>query len=373
MGGDIHKGLEGVLVGESGLGKVDGENGALYYCGYIIDDIVEHASYEETVALLLDKELPEQTELDRVEETLRERRSIPAEVDTVLEGMADAQPMDALRTAVSMLAGHDDDPDDMDRARDKLLGIIAKVPTIIAAHERYNQGEEPVEPDPELGHAANFLYMLRGKAPGEREAEALDAALKLYAEHGMNASTFAGVVTVSTLANVYGAVTSAIAALQGPLHGGATETVIEMIEDVGGPDNAEDWVAGKLEAHEKIPGFGHRVYQVTDPRCQHFKAHIDRLPHEEYDEWIATIEAVREAVEEALGGKGIWPNTDLYSGTLYTMLDIPPRFDTAMFAMARVAGWSAHILEQLEDNRIMRPRVRYVGELDREWVPLTER
>lgn len=373
MADDIKKGLEGVLVGESELGKVDGENGVLTYCGYTIDDIVEHATYEETAALLLDKELPDQDELEQVAAALRDRRGLPDDVDATLEAMTDAQPMDALRTAVSMLAGHDDDPDDMEAARDKLLGIIAKVPTIIAAHERYNQGMEPVAPDPDLGHAANFLYMLRGEAPDAAEADALDAALKLYAEHGMNASTFAGVVTVSTLANVYGAVTSAIAALQGPLHGGATETVIEMIEEVGSPDNAGQWVEEKLEAHEKIPGFGHRVYQVTDPRCQHFKAHIDRLPHEEYDEWIATIEAVRDAVEEALGGKGIWPNTDLYSGTLYTMLDIPPRFDTAMFAMARVAGWSAHILEQLEDNRIMRPRVRYVGDVGKDWVPLEER
>lgn len=373
MADDIKKGLEGVLVGESRLGKVDGENGMLFYCGYTIDDIVEHASYEETVALLLDRELPDTEELERVETTLREQRGIPDEVDAAIEAMADAQPMDMLRTAVSMLAGDDSAPGDLDQAREKLLGIIATVPTIIAAHYRYANGKSPVEPDPELGHAANFLYMLHGEEPHEAEAAALDAALELYAEHGMNASTFAGVVTVSTLANPYSAITSAIGALQGPLHGGATETVIDMIEDVGSPENAEPWVEEKLEAHEKIPGFGHRVYQVTDPRCKHFKAHIGRLPHEEYDEWIATIEAIRDAVEDRLAEKGIWPNTDLYSGTLYTMLDIPPRFDTAMFAMARVAGWAAHILEQLEDNRIMRPRVRYVGELDRVWVPLEER
>ncbi len=370
---EIRKGLEGVLVGESKLGKVDGEAGDLWYCGYHIDDLVEHASYEEVLHLLIAGELPDEETLDEVRETLREHRELPDTVNQLIAVTADdSQPMDVLRTCVSLLASFDDDPDSHDDLEEKLLRIVAKVPTIVAYTYHHRNDEAPVEPRDDLGHAANFLYMLHGEEPDEAAAAAMDAALILYAEHGMNASTFAGVVTVSTLASVYSALTSAVGALEGPLHGGATETVVDMLDDVGSPEHAEDWVQDRLDAGEKIPGFGHRVYKAVDPRCQHFKHHIDALAGDDAER-VETIEAVREHVVDALGEKGIYPNTDLYSGTLYGMLDIPPAFYTALFATARVAGWSAHLAEQLDDNRIMRPRVRYTGELDRDWVPIEDR
>ncbi len=371
----MHKGLEGVVVDESRICEVDGESGDIWYAGYNVDDLVGRSSYEELLYLLWNDRLPTADELVEVEEELRSCRELPDDVADLVDRQADAGPMDVMRSAVSALAASDDDPNDIsgDALVDKSLGVIAKMPTALARQHRRREGEEPVEPDESLGHAANFLYMLHGEEPSEREARAMDDTLILYAEHGMNASTFSSVVTASTEANLYSSLTSAVGTLQGPLHGGATETVVEMLEDVGSADRAESWVEDRIENREKIPGFGHRVYEVPDPRCAHFSRHIDELADGEAREWYETAEAVRDEVEARLGEKGIYPNTDLYSGTLYRILGVPPAFYTAVFAVSRVAGWSAHVMEQLEDNRIMRPRVKYVGERNREYVPVNER
>jgi citrate synthase len=233
------------------------------------------------------------------------------------------------------------------------------------------EGKEPVEPRDDLGHAENFLYTLHGEEPTEEEASAMDSTFILYAEHGMNASTFSACVTASTLANVYSSLTSAVGTLQGRLHGGATETVIDMLEDVGDASNAEPFVEEKVSNKGKIPGFGHRVYETVDPRCAHFRRHIETLNPD--SELLAVADAVREEVEARLGDKGIFPNTDLYAGALYRELGVPPAFYTTLFAASRAAGWSAHIAEQIEDNRIMRPRVKFVGETGRGYVPVDER
>ncbi len=373
---DIEKGLEGVVIDESRLSKIDGERGDLWYAGYHIDELAERSTFPETLYLLINGRLPDENELARLESTLAEKRSLPPGVLATIEEMADrVGPMETLRTAVSMLPGYVDDPTNVDeRLTDHLYEIIAKAPTIVAATHRYREGHEPVDPRDDLGHAANFLNMFSGEEPAEVRARALDRAMILYAEHGMNASTFASIVTASTRAHAYAAITSAIGTLQGPLHGGATETVVEALDDIGDPDNVEDWVAERLAHDERIPGFGHRVYRTTDPRCRHFREAIEAMgPSGDVQRWFATANVLREEVAEHLGEHGIWPNTDLYSGIFYRTMGIPPAFNTTIFTMGRVAGWSAHIVEQLADNRLLRPRVHYVGETGLAYEPIEER
>lgn len=372
----VHKGLDGVVIDESRVSMVDGEQGDIWYSGYHIDELAANATFTETLFLLWNDRLPTQAELTELEGTLRDRRALPPGVtQTIAELAPRAAPMDVLRTAVSMLAGYVDEPNDVEGAlQANLLDIVAKVPTIIARTHREANGLEPIAPDDDLDHAANFLYMFHGEEPDKERARALDVALTLYAEHGMNASTFAAVVAASTLTNPYAAISSAIGTLQGPLHGGATETVIDTLREVGDPDRAEEWVAERIAADDRIPGFGHRVYQVPDPRCAHFHRQIEAMgPEGEVAAWFETAEALRDAVADRLGAKGVCPNTDLYSGIFYRLLDIPPAFYTTIFAMGRVAGWGAHVIEQLSDNRILRPRIKYVGETGRTYVPADER
>ncbi len=372
---DIHKGLKGVYIDRSDISRVFGGEGKLTYRGYWIQDLAEDASYEEVVHLLVDGELPDQDELDAFSEDLAGMRSLPDHTKEVIRGMADVAPMDVLRTAVSSLSDVEGGVDfDADENRGRGLRIIAAAPTIVAFHDRVRKGHDPVEPREDLSHAANFYYMLHGEEPSPVEEEAVDTALILYAEHGMNASTFAATVTASTLANMYSCITSGIGALQGPLHGGATETVVEMLDDIGSVENVDSYVDAKLEAHEVIPGFGHRVYKNVDPRCAQFARVYRELAGEEGEEdRLELIETLRERVVDELGGKGIYPNGDLYSGTVYNALGIDPDLYTCMFTLARVAGWTAHVLEQWADNKILRPRVEYTGDLDLEFVPVGER
>jgi len=374
----VSKGLDGVVIDDSTVSMVDGEAGEIWYRGYSIDDLAERSTYPETLALLWDGDLPSEAALDDVTDRLAERRSLPGGVERTIEELAPrAGTMDALRTAVSMLAGYADDPDEVEdvaRLREHLLDVAAKTPTIVAQIHRRREGLEPVEPRRDLGHAENFLYALRGEEPPAEHARALEKAFVLYAEHEMNASTFAAVVTASTLSNPYAALTSAIGALQGPLHGGATETVVEMFEEIGDPDEVEDWVDEQIATDGRIPGFGHRVYRVDDPRCAHFRRSIEAIgPEGEMARWFEIAQRLQTAVGERLGEKGIHANTDLYSGIFYRLLDVPPALYTAVFGASRVAGWGAHVLEQLADNRIIRPRVEYVGEVGREYVPVESR
>jgi citrate synthase len=372
----IQKGLEDVVVDESRISLVDGERGDLWYRGYHVDDLAASASFEEVLFLLLHDRLPDESELAALRADLAANRSLPESVlETVVAMAPRAAPMDVLRTAVSMLAVEGAvDPTDDESTRAALLRVVGAMPTVVAATHRVRSGLDPVPPTDDPSHAANFLAMLEGESPSADRARALDVALVLYAEHGMNASTFAAVVTASTLSNPYAAMSAAVGALQGPLHGGATETVLETLAEVGRPADAAAWVTAALEAGERIPGFGHRVYRVADPRCAHFAAQIEALGRDgEVRRLFETAEALRDAVEGRLGEKGVYPNTDLYSGILYRALDVPSALSTAVFAMGRSAGWGAHVLEQRADNRIIRPRVHYVGETGREYVPLGER
>jgi len=363
---EIHKGLEDIHIDTSEISRVFGEDGKLTYRGYWIEDLAEQATYEEVSFLLLEGHLPDEDELEDFSQDMVKHRSLNETTKDLIDGMAETHPMDVLRTAVSSLSkGTGQEDFDTDTNDQRGIEIIAKIPTIVARHDRVRKGTDPIEPREDLSHAANFYYMLHDEEPSGIEAEALDTALILYAEHGMNASTFAAVVTASTLANMYSAVTSGIGALQGPLHGGATETVVDALDEIGTEDNVDAWVDTKLADHEKIPGFGHRVYKAVDPRCAEFaKVYRDLSKEEDEQDRLDLIEHLRERVIEELGGKGIYPNGDLYSGTVYDALGIDHDLYTGMFTMARVSGWVAHVLEQWQDNRILRPRVEYTGDLD---------
>ena len=368
-------GLEGVVVAETRLSKIDGEAGTLVYGGYSIEDLAEHTTFEEVCHLLWKGELPTRAELDELNEQLRSEYSLPDHVlDLIRAAPRDAHPMAVLRTAVSALGVHDPDAEDMSRESNlqKAIRLLAKMTTITAATARLREGQEPVSPREDLGLAANLLYMMNGEEPGDHEAHTMDVALILHAEHGLNASTFSGRVTIATLADLYSAVTSAIGTLKGPLHGGANERVMQMLRKVGSADNAESWIQGALERKEKIMGFGHRVYRAVDPRAPILRRLGDELGS---SQWFEISDRVREVMRAEMEkrDKKIYANVDFYSASVYDKLGIPTELFTNIFACARVSGWTAHILEQLDDNRLIRPKAKYVGPESRTVTPLDER
>jgi citrate synthase len=378
MADDLKKGLEGVLVAESSLSHIDGDEGKLIYRGYAIDDLARDASYEEVLYLLWYGELPSQSELDSFsEEMVAERAIDDAILDTVEAlAVADAEPMAALRTVVSQLSVTDPagetDPEDRDATLEKSRRLTAKIPTIIAAFARFRDSNEPISPREDLGHAANFLYMLNNEEPDEVAIETFDAALVLHADHGLNASTFSGMVTASTLSDVHSAITSAIGTLKGPLHGGANQDVMEMLSEVDESDKEPDnWVRDALDSGRRVPGFGHRVYNVKDPRAYILGEFSESLAEEAGEmKWYDYSIAIEEYMGEE---KEIAPNVDFYSATTYYQMGIPIDLFTPIFALSRVGGWTAHIAEQLDDNRIMRPRGRYVGPENQTFVPIEDR
>ena len=339
--------LSGVVVAETAICSIDPDEGVLMYRGYDIADLAEHSTYEETALLLLDGELPSSEALAAFESELSERE-LPAETaETVDLLLAATDPMDALRTAVSTLSG-------ADTAR-----LIAQVPTIVARYHRRRQGLEPVAPDPALSYAENFLAMLHGERPDERSARAFDVASILHAEHELNASTFAARIVTGTGADLTASVVAAIAALGGPLHGGANVAAMAMFERCGSPEQAVGEVRAMLERKETLSGIGHPLYRAYDPRALILKRLAKDLSQDAGSpDWYAIAEATeRTAFEE----KGLYPNVDLYSGPVYRYLGIPPDLFTPLFAASRVAGWAAHVLEQRADNRIIRPSAGYVG------------
>ena len=358
------KGLEGVIANESALSNVEGKEGRLSYLGYHIDDLVENCCYEEIIYLLHRGKLPKQDELDEFVKVLRSDRSLPQGlVDFLKSAPKDANPMDVLRTAVSMLGLYDPrvaigDPD-LGKDEDIGLSIVAKVPVIVAAYHRFRQGLElpPIRED--LNEAAHLLYMLNDEVPTDRAIRTLDVALTLHADHGMNASTFSARVTVATLSDMYSAVTSAIGTLKGPLHGGANEGVIHMLQEIGELENVDEYVEGKLKRKEKIMGIGHRVYKVLDPRAPHLRKFAVQLTEELGEaKWIKMSERIAEIMRER---KGLNANVDFYSATVYYSLGIPTDLFTAIFAIARSSGWTAQVLEQLRDSRLYRPLTLYTG------------
>jgi citrate synthase len=382
MAEEVQEGLEGVVVAESELSYIDGDVGKLVYRGYAIEELAEHATYEEVLYLLWHGSLPTAEELEGFTAAMAEEREID---DYVLEALSelaavDEAPMAALRSAVSMLsAGDEADADAEDRAASLRTGrrITAKIPTILAAYQRLRDGEEPVEPQPELSHAGNFLYMLTGEEPDEVAEETLDMALTLHADHGLNASTFTSMVVASTLADMYAAVTGGIGALSGALHGGANQDVMEtLIEMDRSAKEPVEWAADALDEGRKIPGFGHRVYDVKDPRAVILEEKSRELGDASGEKkWYDHANEIESYLVEEAGftEKGLAPNVDFYSGTVYYQLGIPVDMFTPIFAMSRVGGWVAHVLEQTEDNRIMRPRAKYTGDRDADWVPTDER
>ena len=379
MNEELHRGLEGILVTESELSRVDGEAGQLIYRGYPIEMLAENASFEEVLYLLWEGALPTKTQLASLQSKLTDARVLDDAVIDVLHSLAaaDEDPMAALRTAASTLSstdvkGSEFNPHDHDHVLEKGVKLTAKFPTIIAAFDRLRNNERPIEPRDDLDHAANFLYMLTGEEPDDVLVETLDAALVLHADHGLNASTFSAMVTASTYSDIYSAVTSAVGTLAGPLHGGANANVMRMlleIDDSG--QSPEAWVRESLDAGERIPGFGHRVYKVKDPRAYILGSMSESLGEAAGDlKWYEYSRSVEETMEAETG---IPPNVDFYSATTYYQMGIPIDLYTPIFAMSRVGGWTAHILEQYEDNRIMRPRSRYIGPESATFVPLDER
>ncbi len=374
---ELKKGLEGVLVAESELSFIDGNAGQLIYRGYSIDDLARDASYEEVLYLLWHGALPTRAELDSFSDAMATERAIDDGLLETIETLAaaDEEPMAALRTIVSALSAsdvNDVNPTDHDANLEKGIRITAKMPTAFAAFVRLRDGNEPVEPRTDLSHAANFLYMLNGDAPDDVLAETFDMALVLHADHGLNASTFGATVTASTLADLHSAITTAVGTLSGSLHGGANQDVMAMLKEVDASEkDPTTWVEDALDAGRRIPGFGHRVYQVKDPRARILSERSEELGEAAGDtRWYEYSEAIESYVNDE---KGLAPNVDFYSASTYYQMGIPIDTYTPIFALSRVGGWIAHVLEQYDDNRLIRPRARYVGNEPREFPQIDDR
>jgi citrate synthase len=383
MSEQLSKGLEGVLVAESSLSDIDGDAGQLIYRGYDIEDLAREASYEEVLHLLWYGELPTEQQLAEFSDSMAADRDVSGGVLDTLADLAEAEetPMAALRTGISLLSAAEPEPDkdveDADATRREGRRIVAKIPTILAAYDRLRRGEEPIEPREDFSYAGNFLYMLTGEEPGGVAEETFDMALILHADHGLNASTFTAMVIASTQADLYSAVTGGIGALSGPLHGGANQDVMEVLQEVDGSSKDPlQWVKDRIDAGGRIPGWGHRVYNVKDPRAKILQSKLADLSEETGEsKWLDYTSTIEEYLtgEMELPAKGIAPNVDYYSGSVYYNLGIPIDMYTPIFAMSRSGGWVAHVLEYWQDNRLIRPRGRYVGPKPRPFVPVDER
>jgi citrate synthase len=371
---DFSKGLDGVIAAQTRLSKVDGEGGKLYYCGYTIADVAENATFEEVCYLLWNLRLPNATELAALKKELASLRELPRPVlDLLARFPREAHPMVALRSAISALGAFDPDGEDMspEANRRKAKRLVAQTATIVAAWSRIMDGKEPVKPNPKLSHAANFLYMMSNAVPHAEDEKILDVALSLHADHDMNASTFAARVTCATLSDMYSAITSAVGTLKGPLHGGANQQVMETLLRLGDVKNVEPYVKEQLAKKEKVSGFGHRVYRVTDPRAPILAALSAGLAKRGGESrWYEMSKKLEEAM---IREKHIYANVDLYSASTFYMMKIPITCFSAVFAVGRMAGWTAHVLEQLADNRLIRPRAEYLGELGQKWIPIATR
>ncbi|GKV54580.1 citrate synthase 2 [Sporosarcina sp. NCCP-2222] len=367
------KGLEGIVATQSAISSIIDDT--LTYVGYDIDDLATNASFEEVVYLLWHQRLPKEDELAELKQQLADNMSIPQEVlDHFKTYPIDkVHPMAALRTAISLLGLYDDKAEDMsDEANyEKAIKLQAKIATVVTAFSRVRKGLEPVAPKSELGYAANFLYMLNGEEPEDIAIEAFNKALVLHADHELNASTFTARVCVATLSDMYSGITAAIGALKGPLHGGANEQVMKMLMEIGSEENVEPYIREKLDNKEKIMGFGHRVYRKGDPRAKHLREMSKKLTSLRGEEkWYNMSEKIESIVT---GEKNLPPNVDFYSASVYHSLGIDHDLFTPIFAVSRTSGWTAHILEQYANNRLIRPRAEYNGPDKQKYVPMNER
>jgi citrate synthase len=370
----LDKGLEDVIAASTRLSDVDGKAGRLWYVGYTIEDLATRATFEEVVSLLHSLHLPTEAELEELNERLVAEREISPFLAGIMPTLAQqTSPMSMLRTSVSAASAYDPDgwlntPDANER---KALRLIAKTATLIAMYHRLRTAQDVIPPNPKLPHAGNFLYMLSGEEPDQEDAAALDTTLILYADHTMNASTFTARVIASTLADMFSAITGAIAALKGPLHGGANEEAMKMLEEVGDPAEAEAYIKGKLARKERIMGFGHRVYKSVDPRARILRRLSQEIGTRKGDTRWYDISVEIERVVQA--EKGLHANVDFFAASIYRYLGIPTDLMTPVFALARMSGWTAHVREQYADNRLIRPESEYIGPRDQTYVPIEER
>jgi len=375
---EYKKGLEGAITHESNISYVDGANGRLIYRGYSIEDLCAGgASYEETAYLLLQGRLPKRGELDAFSKDLARRRPIPQEVKALVSQIATkCHPMSSLRTAVSLLGclNPKEFTVTVENDYEIALNLTAQIPTIVGAIQRVRRGQPILEPDPSLRQAEDFLRMMTGSKPDARTAEVMDTAFVLHAEHGMNASTFSAMVVNSSLTDLYSSIVAGIGSLKGPLHGGANEATLKTFLEIKDPARVEEWFKRSKEKKVKIMGFGHRVYKAYDPRARVFDPIAKELSQRAGTGHLYEIAKKLEALVVAdLGGRGIFPNVDYFSGIIYNAMGVETELFTPIFAVARIAGWSATILEYLPDNRLFRPRHIYTGDLEGKYVPIEKR
>ena len=371
------QGLVNTIVAETAMSFIDGEKGVLEYVGIEIDALARNSTFEESTFLLWNRRLPNKTELAAFEADLRAEYELPGGILEMIRAMpADSSPMHALQTLVAALSLFDAEADDNSPEANirKAIRLVAKTPTLLAAFDRHRKGHEIIAPDQNRSIAGNFLWMLRGEEPTETMTRALDVCLVLHADHGFNASAFTGLVIISTLSDLYSASAGAIGALRGPLHGGANEGVMRMLEEIGDIDAVDEHVKGKLERKERIMGFGHRVYKAYDPRATYLKTFAKGLAEDTGNETLYAMSCrIEELMMEAVGDKGILPNVDFYSATTYWSLGLDLDLFTPMFALSRMSGWTGHCIEYLKDNKLIRPGAAYVGPHEVEYVAMADR
>ena len=373
----IAKGLEGVLFTETKLTFINGTEGILTHLGIPIQEWAENSTFEELSLALLDGKLPNKAELDAFDAKLKANRAVPQGLLEIIKGYPKGiNPMQALRTAVSHLGLFDAQAEETSSAARLEISVrlIAQMSTLIAAINRAQQGLEPVTPRTDLTHAGNFLYMLKNEEPTLEQSKLFDIALVLHVDHGMNASTFTAIATASTLSDQYSTAVSAIGALKGPLHGGANEAVMDMLDEIGTPDKAAAFITAKLDAKEKIMGVGHRVYKYFDPRSRVLRDYAAHVAEKEgKSHYYQILEVIEKTVIDRLSSKGIYPNVDFYSGTVYSDLGIAKEYFTPIFALARISGWCASVNEYERDNRLLRPDAVYSGAVDAHYVKIEDR
>lgn len=371
----INRGLKGIYFERSATSHIDGAKGELSYAGYSIHDLATKSTFEEVAYLLIYGELPAQNELADFDARLKTARTLPDEIYTVIEQIKGGHPMDVLRTATSALAALDAQSTDTSQEGFIANGIklTAQIPMIVAAHHAIRNGRTPVAPDPALGHAANWLWMLKGEVPSTSAARLADVDFILHAEHGSNASSFAARVTIGTEANLHGAIVTALATLAGPAHGGAAEDVMKMVAEIGSADNAAAYVKARRKNREPVTGFGHRVYRTEDPRARHMRDGVKALSQEMgQPEWYDILQAVVDAMQP-YARHGLNVNVDFYSGVIYQLHGIPMDLYVPIFAIGRVPGWVIQCLEQRRSNILIRPLTLYNGPDPRPYVPINQR
>jgi citrate synthase len=374
---EFREGLEGVVAALSKISSIDGEKGILLYRGIPIEELAEHSTFEETAYFLLYGRLPKRQELADFEKELKSHRQVPpAVLDLIRSFPPSANAMDLLRTTVSALGLYDPDSqtNTVEKNVARAINLIASFPTIVAAIQRRRSGKEFVAPRQDLGHAANFLYMVNGEAPGEYAAKVLDVALILHADHGFNASTFTARVVISSLSDMYAAISAAVGSLKGPLHGGANSEVMSTLQEIGSLDKVEAYVMNRLATKQKVMGFGHRVYHTYDPRARILSQYSQKLAQQTGNaKWYEMSKKIEEIMMREVGSKGIYPNVDFYSATVYYYMGLDQDLFTPIFAVSRIAGWTAHVIEQLQNNRLFRPRAIYSGPKNVPYVPINDR